>query len=153
MFAFNAQHDCVACKCSTAPVPVLQERIITERTELQTKHSSEQHFILNMHALHNAHLIREVLPRSLTAPIPYLNDRLASHARFAAQLRQTGPAKRAETRAKTQATRTRNKLNKVAIASAQAKRQEDEENHQEDEQNNGDSEDGLEDNGLGMDMY
>ncbi|KAJ6615280.1 hypothetical protein B0H10DRAFT_1746857, partial [Mycena sp. CBHHK59/15] len=54
--------------------------------ELQTVHSEEAQFILNMHALHNAHLIREVLPRTLTAPVPYLNDRTAAHNRFATQL-------------------------------------------------------------------
>ncbi|KAJ7703504.1 hypothetical protein B0H17DRAFT_1157088 [Mycena rosella] len=147
MFAFNAQHDCVTCRCSTAAVPVIQERIVTNRTELQTKHSSEQIFIVNMHGLHNAHLIRDVLPCSLTEPIPYLQDRIASHARFAAQLRQTGPAKRAETKAKTQATRIRNKSNKAAMVSAQAKRQEEEEH------NNGDSdEDQDEMNNTAMDL-
>jgi hypothetical protein len=89
-------------------------------------HSTAQQFILNLHALHNAHLIREVLPRSLTAPIPYLEDRVASHARFAAQLRETGPAKRAATKAKANATRQRNKEGKAATATAQARRQQDE---------------------------
>ncbi|KAJ7778812.1 hypothetical protein DFH07DRAFT_865489 [Mycena maculata] len=109
MFAFNAQHDCIPCKCRTNTVPVRQERIITDRTELQINHTTEERFILNMHGLHNAHLIREVLPRTLTAPVPYLPDRVSSHRRFAAQLRETGPAKRAEIRAKTQATRAKNK--------------------------------------------
>ncbi|KAJ7839405.1 hypothetical protein B0H13DRAFT_2239608 [Mycena leptocephala] len=107
MFEFNVQHDCVTCGCSTAAVPVLQERILTDRTELQTKHSSEPRFILNMH------------------------DRVASHNRFAEQLRVTGPAKRAATKAKTQATRARNRQHKITTASAQAKRQEDERNNQE----------------------
>ncbi|KAJ7810168.1 hypothetical protein B0H14DRAFT_2286568, partial [Mycena olivaceomarginata] len=57
------------------------------------KHSPQERYIVNMHALHNAHLLREVLPRFLTAPTPYLHDRIASHGRFAAQLRETGPAK------------------------------------------------------------
>ncbi|KAJ7444523.1 hypothetical protein B0H11DRAFT_1746826 [Mycena galericulata] len=126
MFSFNGQHDCVTCKCRTDTVPVRQERIVTDRTELQIIHSGEQRYILNMHGLHNAHLIREVLPRLLTAPVPYLEDRVASHHRFAAQLRQTGPAKRAETQAKTKATRAKNKQGKDALALAQAKRQQDE---------------------------
>ncbi|KAJ7477826.1 hypothetical protein B0H11DRAFT_1726278 [Mycena galericulata] len=107
IFSFNGQHDCVTCKCRTDTVPVRQERIVTDRTELQIIHSGEQRYILNMHGLHNAHLIREVLPRLLTAPVRYLEDRVASHHRFAAQLRQIGPAKRAETQAKTKATRAR----------------------------------------------
>ncbi|KAJ7436399.1 hypothetical protein FB451DRAFT_1344639 [Mycena latifolia] len=123
MFAFNAQHDCVTCQCSTVPVPSCET-------------SSEQRFVLNMHGLHNAHRIRDVLPRSLTRPTPYLLDRSASHARFAAQLRLTGPAKRAETKAKTQATRIRNKQSRAAMASAQARRQEDEYNDDSEEERN-----------------
>ncbi|KAJ6463071.1 hypothetical protein DFH09DRAFT_1113674 [Mycena vulgaris] len=126
MLSFNAQHDCVSCNCSTDTVPVRQERIITDRTELQVIHSAEQQFILNMHGLHNAHLIREVLPRALIALVPYLQDRCASHLRFATQLRQTEPARRAEIQAKTKATRAKNKQGKDILASAQARRQQDE---------------------------
>ncbi|KAK7008238.1 hypothetical protein R3P38DRAFT_2948527 [Favolaschia claudopus] len=140
MFQFNAQHDCVTCGCSTVSVPLLQERIVTERMELQIKHSEQEHFILNMHALHNAHLIREVLPRNLSAPIPYLSDRVATHSRLAAQLRETGPAKRAETRAKTQATRARNKQDKAAQILAQARRQEQERDHSGSEDERGENE-------------
>ncbi|KAJ6550496.1 hypothetical protein DFH09DRAFT_1248846 [Mycena vulgaris] len=118
MLSFNAQNDYT--------VPVRQERIITDRTELQVIHSAEQQFILNMHGLHNAHLIREVLPRALIAPVPYLQDRCASHLRFATQLRQTEPARRAEIQAKTKATRAKNKQGKDILASAQARRQQDE---------------------------
>ncbi|KAJ6557153.1 hypothetical protein B0H10DRAFT_1846883, partial [Mycena sp. CBHHK59/15] len=73
-------------------------------------HSEEARFILNMHALHNAHLIREVLPQTLTAPVPYLNHH----------------TKHTETKAKTQATRVQNRTNKEAIASAQEERQREE---------------------------
>jgi hypothetical protein len=132
MLSFNVQHDCVFCKCKAASVFVRQERIFTDLTELEISHSPEQRFILNMHALHNAHLIRDILPRSLTEPIPYLQDRAASHGRFAAQLRETGPAKRAETQAKTKATREKNKQKGIVLASAQAQRQRDEQGHGED---------------------
>jgi hypothetical protein len=124
-------------------VRIRQERILTERTELRVAHCDERRFIINMHALHNAHLLREVLPRTLTAPVPYLNDRTAAHRRFASQLRETGPAKRAEIKAKTQATRERNKSNRVAIASAQARRQ-----HAE---NDPETEDDAEDSRMDLD--
>jgi hypothetical protein len=123
MLLFNAQHDCVRCRCKTNTVRVQQERTFTDRTELQMAHTSEQVFILNMHALHNTHLIREILPRALTTPIPYFQDRVASHHRFAAHLRDTGPAKRAATQAKTQATKARNKEGRQILASAQTDRQ------------------------------
>ncbi|KAJ6600531.1 hypothetical protein DFH09DRAFT_1257967 [Mycena vulgaris] len=153
LFVFNVQHDCVTCGCSTISVALLQERIVTERTELQTKHSSEQRFVLNMHGLHNAHLIRDILPRSLTEPMPYLSDRVASHSRFAALLRQTGPAKRAETKARTQATRARNKQTKAAMVSAQTKRQEAERNNSgsDDEEDQRDDEEDQRDELMDMD--
>ncbi|KAJ7037051.1 hypothetical protein C8F04DRAFT_1332637 [Mycena alexandri] len=74
------------CRCG-----VQQERTLTDRTELKMTHTAELRFIVNMHALHNAHLIRDILPRSLTMPIPYLRDRVASHSRFAAQPLRSGP--------------------------------------------------------------
>ncbi|KAJ6576116.1 hypothetical protein DFH09DRAFT_1078464 [Mycena vulgaris] len=129
MMSFNVQHDCVACDCRPEKVHVRQEHIVTDRTELQIAHTAEQRFIVNMHGLHSAHLIREVLPRTLTAPVPYLQDHSASHQRFAATLRETGPARRAEIRAKTQATRAKNKEGRIVLASAQAKRQQDEQGH------------------------
>ncbi|KAK7027036.1 hypothetical protein R3P38DRAFT_2496555 [Favolaschia claudopus] len=79
LLALNAQHDCVSCKCTAAAVTIHQERITTSPTELRVSHSPEQRFLINMHALHNAHLIRDVLPRSLTTPTPYLQDLAASH--------------------------------------------------------------------------
>lgn len=129
LLSFNVQHDCVFSKCKMDSVFIRQEGIITDLTELQVSHCAEQRFILNMHGLHNAHLIREILPRSLTAPTPYLPDRAASHDRFAAELRETGPAKRAETQAKTKATRDRNKQRGIASASALVQRQQDELEH------------------------
>lgn len=65
-----------------------------------------------MHALHNAHLIRETLPHHLTLPRRYLSDRVAKHAQLAAQLRVTGPLKRAQAVTKGQATRAKNQAAK-----------------------------------------
>jgi hypothetical protein len=62
-----------------------------------------------MHALHNADLLRETLPRTLTAPIPYFADRDTKHREFAALLRVSGPAKRAATAKKSKETREKNK--------------------------------------------
>ncbi|KAJ7813468.1 hypothetical protein B0H14DRAFT_2376855, partial [Mycena olivaceomarginata] len=67
---FNVQHDCVFCNCKQQAVAVWQQRIITDLTELEVKHSPQERYIVNMHALHNAHLLREVFPRFLTAPTP-----------------------------------------------------------------------------------
>ncbi|KAL6299568.1 hypothetical protein BKA93DRAFT_742110 [Sparassis latifolia] len=118
LFIFNAQHDCGRGKCAIveSSEPVLQERQKTNKKQKHVKHTSDDRFLLNMHALHNASLIRQSLPRHLTAPVPYLRDRRAKHDELAASLRITGPAKRAETMAKTQATKEKNKQAKQSTA-------------------------------------
>jgi len=119
LFSFNAQHDCITANCQFESVPVLQERQTTERTQMIVKHTDDARFILNMHALHNSHLIRKALPHQLTKPVLRFPDRAAIHNQLAAKLRETGPAKRAESKAKSQATRA---LNKAAKQKATGRR-------------------------------
>ncbi|OBZ75013.1 hypothetical protein A0H81_05601 [Grifola frondosa] len=52
-----------------------------------------------MHALHNAHLIRAILPRNLTAPIPLFTDRRTKHFEIAKMLRDSQETKRAARKA------------------------------------------------------
>ncbi|KAI0947612.1 hypothetical protein AcW1_009325 [Taiwanofungus camphoratus] len=101
LFIFNAQHDCHTAGCSPTTVQsVVQERLTTTQTRSAVTHTSTQRYFLNMHALHNTALIRETLPRTLTEPKPYLQDRLAKHHEIAAGLRVTGPIQRVQTIAK-----------------------------------------------------
>lgn len=69
-------------------------------------------FIINLHALHNAHLVQETLPRELTKPVPIYGDleRGQIHKEWAASVRVTGPAKRQATKEKAAATGLKNKL-------------------------------------------
>ncbi|KAJ7441176.1 hypothetical protein B0H11DRAFT_1933111 [Mycena galericulata] len=90
-----------------------QERLESKLTRELTVHSDDSRFLLNMHALHNAHLVREILPRHLTKPKPCFPDRCAKHDEFAAKLREIGPAKRAQAQAKAQATKLKNKKDKA----------------------------------------
>ncbi|KII82864.1 hypothetical protein PLICRDRAFT_120152 [Plicaturopsis crispa FD-325 SS-3] len=111
LFIFNAQHDCFSggCTISNDVQTERQGRDNTTRTVNTVVHKDDSRFLLNMHALHNAHLIRSTLPRSLTEPKPYFQDRRAKHDEFATKLRITGPEKRAETAKKAQITRERNR--------------------------------------------
>ncbi|KAJ7458804.1 hypothetical protein B0H11DRAFT_1669552, partial [Mycena galericulata] len=86
LFKFNAQHDCQRHKCKYVenPETIRQGRAVTAANQLPLAlHTVDDDYFLNMHAMHNAHLIRETLPRALTAPQPYLADRLAKHKELA----------------------------------------------------------------------
>ncbi|KAL6302042.1 hypothetical protein BKA93DRAFT_919240 [Sparassis latifolia] len=119
LFIFNAQHDCRMTSCSpTGTQHVVQERSTTARTEAVIAHTTAERFLLNTHAIHNAALIRQTLPRSLTRPISYLDNRYMKHREIAAGLRESGPIKRAQTAAKAADTRARKKLAQEAKVSA-----------------------------------
>jgi hypothetical protein len=68
-------------------------------------------FVINLHAIHNSHLIRHTLPPVLTKPIPLYDDatRLEKHNGWASGLWVTGPAKRKASQLKSAATKQKNK--------------------------------------------
>ncbi len=108
LFIVNVQHNCIESGCSDSDTrEVFQERMKTKMTERVIKHTDNGKFILNMHALHNAAHIRKVLPRNLTAPKPYIQDRVSLHREAAAQLRDILHARRETTKA-TKALRKKN---------------------------------------------
>ncbi|THH10950.1 hypothetical protein EW146_g8209 [Bondarzewia mesenterica] len=115
LFIFNAQHDCATggCQISEARTTVVQERQQFERHLSCITHTDNDRYLLNMHALHNASLIRETLPRHLTILKRYFSDCKAKHDEFAANLRITGPVKHAETATKAKATREKKKWAKA----------------------------------------
>ncbi|KAJ7820820.1 hypothetical protein B0H14DRAFT_3089221 [Mycena olivaceomarginata] len=114
VFKFNAQHDCHHFSCSLTDAPgQQQERSESKLTRKIRAHKEDSRFLVNTHAPHNAHLVRETLPRSLTAPKPCFVDRLAKHSEFASALREVGPEKRAQASARGQATKARNKQEKA----------------------------------------
>ncbi|KAI9061285.1 hypothetical protein FKP32DRAFT_1654775 [Trametes sanguinea] len=97
LFSFNVQHDCAFANCSASGrQPVMQERLASGVFEETIEHQAAvQQFIINMHSLHNPHLVRSILPRSLTAPIQRHEDRVQAHSIVAAELRQIKKRKRA----------------------------------------------------------
>ncbi|KAJ3994246.1 hypothetical protein F5050DRAFT_1800809 [Lentinula boryana] len=101
-FRFSAQHDCRLANCQpTRHTRQIQERQVTERTQLLLQHSDDDNFVVNMYALHNAMLLCQALPRELSQPIA-----LYKVARI---LVVEQAKKRAHTQEKTQATRKRKK--------------------------------------------
>ncbi len=118
LFDFNAQHDCVfsQCEIGDSDIYIRQERLETDVRQKHLAHSNDARYLLNMHALHNAHLIRDTLPRTLVAPIPYKPPTIRAqfHRDMAASLQVSGPEKRANTQAKAKETRERKKKEKVS---------------------------------------
>ncbi|KAJ7096589.1 hypothetical protein B0H15DRAFT_774168 [Mycena belliarum] len=105
MFRFSVQHDCRLVKCSpTALRRIVQERQETSRTEQLLEHGDDEHFVINMAALHNATLLRRNLPIALTTPRALYLDRKTHHYQVAVGLRTSQDLKRARTQAKRQAT-------------------------------------------------
>ncbi|OBZ68017.1 hypothetical protein A0H81_11962 [Grifola frondosa] len=95
LFIVNVQHNCLDGQCAASGQHVRrQERQDTEITEPMWEHSDDNKFILNLHALHNAALTRRILPRYLTEPLPYLQDRISEHKDMAAKLRVIHDARR-----------------------------------------------------------
>ncbi|KAJ3727978.1 hypothetical protein C8R42DRAFT_755961 [Lentinula raphanica] len=137
-FRFSVQHDCRLAKCQpTHRVHQIQERQITERTQLLLKHTDDDNFVINMYALHNAMVLRETLPCTLWQPSPLYEDRQARHHEIAVTLATEQGEKRAQTREKTRATKEHNKaaaqrnapaLVQQPVAQARRKRKQPSEN-------------------------
>jgi hypothetical protein len=73
-------------------------------------HTDDLHYVLNMHSMHNPHLVRHSLPRSLVQPVRLYatpEERQQHHANIAAILQVKGPKKRAEALQKAAQTRQR----------------------------------------------
>ncbi|KAI0827855.1 hypothetical protein BC628DRAFT_1409428 [Trametes gibbosa] len=113
LFIFNAQHHCRACGCTRLKDQrIMQERKLTERTRSSLIHKPIECYLVNTHVLHNAALLREVLPRELTLPILYVANCEAHHKDRSAFMRFVGPLKRAGAQATAAETRARNKSGK-----------------------------------------
>ena len=120
-FIFNAQHHCKSGNCKIHNRTQVQEREQTTRTVPYMERTDDEIFLVNMHAIHNASLIRETVKAVYGGPKPYFGgDRQSRHNEAAAKLRVSGPKKRAEANEKRKATRERNKSAKRAQAAEEA---------------------------------
>lgn len=109
-FIFNAQHDCEEGKCSyTIHDTDRPTGKSATKVRRNFQHSNHNKFFVNLHALHNAWRLREVLPRNLTDPVPYVADREEFHHEMARKLQKANPKKRARAKEKAKETRERKK--------------------------------------------
>jgi hypothetical protein len=98
----------------TATRMEMQERQATDRSTHLISHANDTHFILNMHAIHNAHLLRRVLPRELWRPVLLYPDQIVRHSAVAAKLRPLMQEKRQARSEKAAATRASKKLQQTS---------------------------------------
>ncbi|THU78230.1 hypothetical protein K435DRAFT_700534 [Dendrothele bispora CBS 962.96] len=118
LFIQNVQHDCRTAKCSATGVRNLkQERKASDMTESFIQHKPNDRFLINLNAFHNAHLVRQVLPRELTSPIPLYIDRRSHHDKIADGLRENLGQKKKETQKKRE--ETQQKKRKAAAGQEQ----------------------------------
>jgi hypothetical protein len=115
IFLFNAQHNChySGC-CATASRVQVQERLPSTLHEAVIQHCHDGTYLINMHAIHNVALLRQTLPRQLTAPQPYLLNRTATHRQLAQGLHVSQTAKREATASKGAATRAKKAATKFS---------------------------------------
>ncbi|EIW77677.1 hypothetical protein CONPUDRAFT_39787, partial [Coniophora puteana RWD-64-598 SS2] len=92
---FSAQHDCIDGKCKPGEGSrrQMQERIETDKVIRTIDHTNDSRFVINMHALHNAGIIRKLLPRHCVKPTLLYPDRKSHHVAVAAKLRKSQDAK------------------------------------------------------------
>ncbi|THU81725.1 hypothetical protein K435DRAFT_823377 [Dendrothele bispora CBS 962.96] len=80
LFIQNVQHDCRTAKCTASGIKIrMQERVKSDQTESFIEHKPVDRFLINLCAFHNSHLIRRILPRELTAPIPVFTNHRGEH--------------------------------------------------------------------------
>ena len=95
LFNYNVQHDCQHAGCTASGTRiVMQEQKESGQTEKYVEHKAVDHYLVNTHAFHNAHLIRTALPRDLTRPLHYAQDRQKHHNELATLFRETQDSKR-----------------------------------------------------------
>ena len=83
----NVQHDCERGACSRKPLDVqIQERQKTSRVVETIKHSPDGRYIVNMHVLHNPHILRKLFDRE-SYSIPAIDDRVSLHKQYATEYR------------------------------------------------------------------
>ena len=105
------QHDCQHAQCTaTGQRLQKQERQDSGIIESYIEHRPVDRFVINMHALHNAHLLQNALPRNLTQPLPLFQDRQAKHFELAAELRVTKDAQRLAAKEKRNAKKVADEL-------------------------------------------
>ncbi|KIJ51704.1 hypothetical protein M422DRAFT_157275, partial [Sphaerobolus stellatus SS14] len=126
LFIINVQHDCSRSgSAATAERPEVQEREETTRKNAIIEHQDHTHFIINLHALHNTHLLRKVLQSipHLLYSTPVAEDRQQLHYTLADRLHTSIKIRGKATQEKREATKCRKEAEKGTEGSQPKKKQ------------------------------
>ncbi|KAJ7838096.1 hypothetical protein B0H14DRAFT_3701249 [Mycena olivaceomarginata] len=130
----SAEHDCRQGDCKpTLKKQEFQEREATDRESSAIQHADDDHFILNLAALHNFARVCRALPRHLTALKPLIQDRVAFHKEASLKAQATRMTKRQQAAAKKRE-KAEAKKREAAEAEAAAQRAENAEEEEEEEE-------------------
>jgi hypothetical protein len=95
LFEYNVQHLCHESRCQIDTTAFKrQERELTSIGVDAIVHANDTRFVLNLHALHNAALVRKALPE-LTKTKHIFADRASLHLEAAVAVRAVNQPKRA----------------------------------------------------------
>ena len=118
------QHDCEAAGCAIDGIEArTQERAESAATRRVLQHRTEQEgakFIVNLHAFHNARLIRKYLPWNLTLPRALYPDRERRLLELGEKVTMEQAQKQTERTRKAAETRARNIAKKAATDKGRA---------------------------------
>ncbi|KAJ7358443.1 hypothetical protein DFH08DRAFT_932505 [Mycena albidolilacea] len=110
-----------------------QEREATDRESSTIQHADDDHFILNLAALHNFARVCRALPRHLTALKPLIQDCVAFHKEASLKAQATRMTKRQQAAAKKRE-KAEAKKREAAEAEAAAQRAENAEEEEEEDE-------------------
>jgi ribosomal protein L14E/L6E/L27E len=119
-FLASVQHDCCTQGCTASGSRAARQERVSSGVDVHfVEHVDDAHFVINMHAMHNAHRVRRVLPRELIRPRHLYENRVSRHHEMSKAMHAAQTQKRAETQAKAQATRAKNAAKKAAEKEAE----------------------------------
>ncbi|KAF7314129.1 hypothetical protein HMN09_00572000 [Mycena chlorophos] len=120
-FGCSVQHDCRTQGCRPSVIgKQRQEREETTHDIHLIKHDDDEHFVLNLGAIHNFVELTRTLPAELYKLKPLQADRLAFHTSIANQAHSARSAARAKTAEKRAATAAAKKARAAEAAEAAA---------------------------------
>lgn len=103
----NVQHNCFRAECMpSSSTYEIQEHEQTQHQTVCISHVDKDHFILNTFALHNAHILAQIIPCHITQRSPLISDCIQHYQAIAQGLQEVALEKWELNKAKHKLTKT-----------------------------------------------